>query len=212
VQTIQSGEIGERLRRALRLVGESPSAVEGVVNPIIQVLDAGQLPYRQEPLRWTEYDVSAAVAAQFGFVALYLNDADQQMALIERVQVAVDVAAGAGIVINMSIARTADLPAGTDSQTSLTEPVTFDGTNVRRALPRTRFWNSAAFVANSISIGTAHIPTGSFKDPSGTWSEAALPVLLQPGTALVVNIGTVNLAWRMWATGVTWRHPYGAPA
>lgn len=209
---IQAAELNERLRRSVRIVGEGLVGIEQPVSPVMLLQDATRTPYRTEPLSWTGYDLMPAVAAQNGFVAWYLTDTDIALALIQGVHVQYDLAAAAAQTINMSVARVADLPAGVEAQVSLTEPVTYDGTVIRRALPRTRTWNSAAFVPNAVSIGTATIPTGSFNPANPGWSEVALPVLLQPGHAIVFNTGNNNLAARVWGRGISWRHNYQAPA
>lgn len=199
-----TGELVARLKRGLGIRGALPLELDESIVPMVQVASLTEAPFRVDPVRFDDFDVVGAVAAQNGFAAIYLNTDDQVLALIERVDAAYDAAAAALTGFGCAIARTSDLPAGTEGFVTLVEPVAYDGTQPQRTLPRTRTWNAAGFPANTVSIARALVLTGAVKDPS-SWAAPGLPILLQPGTALVVNTETNNAAFRRWATGLTFR-------
>jgi hypothetical protein len=66
--TIQLGEVGDRLRRALSLKGRIPTALDETVVPVVQLVDASQPPYAKDPAHGSSRHTRAALAANFSHI------------------------------------------------------------------------------------------------------------------------------------------------
>lgn len=206
-----TAELQLRLKKALGIRGAIPLELDETIVPTVAV-ETFSIGSRGEPLLWVFNDRQAAVAAQSSFLVLFMESTDTGMVLVERVDAMLTAAAGAATGIQLQIARTADVPAGTDGLVRLAEPVIYDGTVPRVWLPRTRRFAQAAGVTNAVRVARAILKTGDFKDPTGDgWQRAALPLLLTPGHALVATTEAVNVEFEVTARGVTWLRGFDGP-
>lgn len=189
----QQGEVADRLRRFLNVVGRIPSGLDETVVPVVSLSDLAAPPYRHlSPREGCGHFEAAATAAEYSLVGIGFPAGRTGTLRINQIWITVGAAMSVriGNLAYTTLAATAAIIGGYPRDVELQTDLAAVTTGVWSKLPVDFFGGSdpTNFTTSILKVGVPAVTTTlRVLDPN-------TPILLQGGNALIVQGQTVNTA------------------
>lgn len=191
------GQIADALRSFFRLTGRIPTRVDELVVPVVQVAQLYDPPWRSSPIRGSVYAETAAVAAEYGYIAVALPPGATGQFVVRKVRV-IQGTAGAALTHSLTLMSHAAIAAtltdtGTVQKTEQLNKTTLaagaaESTGVRY------FIGTDPTLGLGLELWRLRIEAAGTSGPVDEWSGL---IVIPNGGGLAVSARTVNVVIRV---------------